>query len=706
MSKAIITPSDGVIAPHVKRTHPVSFLFFFALVASVVSIGVFSLWVPKAPYGVMVEPREMLTLCLKILAWAASGGMLFSSQAPVAVAGMAASPVALAIKAKALASLALGGVAGWLVARDQLKPRDDYEHIRGARLIAGKDAIKELAKAVPLGQEDYIHPSIKVSPRAWGNGLICLGSPGSGKSTILQPFILKAMARDEMFMTLDVKREQIQMLGPKAFYLAPWLKGKHSLVIDIGQDITTEEQAQAFADNFIRVDATDAHGAVWKKSANSVFAALVKKLVKDKPLNWGWKDLAEQLELGIDEWRDILQEMSPAQAKILEGSENTSTSVAFSVATDLRQVGAIAKMFTEVEKFGGTKFSIRQWMTDPTYPVRQIVLCHTKEQSVAAETLIPFVIDYCGTMISGLPNGIKEPRWFFLDELAQLAPVGSLAQFYEVGRSRRITLVLALQDFAQLEKTYRKDAEILMSNASTKIICKTTPSRAQERLAQGFGTREVAYRGLSTSSSGQGTSHSASLQEKTLPLILPSQLSSDLGPVGAAPDGKGGTKPTAIRALIAPAKSNVDTGDVYIVDWPVLDIPKQREEPRPLPSQHPLALWALHLLREKTSPLAVNIAVVREEIKNKIWRYDDIDLAGLLYSADLIDEEGYQRLLKIGFKAFIRELKETEAQEQPRPRANAAPTHAVEAAQSAEALDELDDLDLGRDEPDQGLGMG
>lgn len=648
-TRSVITRSDGVIAPHVRRRHPVSFVAIFALVFIIAGLGLFALLVPRWPGAAGVSSGAVFTLSAKIVAWVLSGGSLWPNQAPEALAGMAASPVALALKAKAsLSALTALGLA-WLCARDALTPRDDYEHIRGARLYQGKEAVAALRSDLRKGGEDFIYPHLKVARSEWANGMLCLGSPGSGKSAVLLPYVVKAMDRDDMFMSLDVKREQIQMLGSKAYYLAPWLRGKHSLVLDIGRDITTNEQAQAFADNLIRVDPANGHGKVWQAAANSVFCALVKKLVKDRPLAWGWRDLADILEMDIAQWLEIVREVSPSQALILDGSENTSKSVAFSVAVELRNIGAIANMFREVEKFGGTKFSVREWMTDPNYAIRQVVLCHIKEQSAASETLIPFVLDYCGAMISGLPNS-NSPRWFFLDELAQVGLVRSLKEFYEVGRSRGITLVLALQDFAQLEKTYGKDAEILYSAAGLKLICRTSQSRAQERIAQSLGTRDISYRSLSTSSSAQGSSQSAAIQEKTVPLVLPSQLGSDLGPQGKVPDGKGGFKPKSIRALFAPANANA-----YILDWPIVDLPKRMDEPKPLPSQHKLASWARQQFAFKDKPLSRRIRDARLIIKEQRHKYADSELAALLFSDGLITKGEYQSCIKSkdGLAQFI-----------------------------------------------------
>ena len=644
--------AEALMSPHIKRRRPITFAVVFCLVFLGVGLSLWAAWAGRWPAPADASFGRAWSLGGKIVAWGLSGGILFPQFAHTALAGISAAGLGWALAYKAIVSAGIGGALGWFAAKGALVPRDAYEHIRGARLYDGPDAPAMLRKALTPGDEPFFHPDFKVARSELGNGVLCFGSPGSGKTSIWMPQIKAALDRDEFFMSLDVKKEQIQKLGPKVQFLAPWLRG--SLVLDIGADITTYAQAEAFANNLVRVNA-NGHGKVWESAANAVFAALVKHLVKTKPLRWNWKDLADLLAKDVDHWMGILAEEAPSIYKILDVADATQSSVVFNIATDLRRLAVVADLFVECEKFGGRKFSIRRWMTESDYPCKGVVLTFDRENEGAVGFLIPFVLDYIGMMISGLRNNTDTPRTFFLDEIAQLPPVGSLREYLEVGRSRGIMTILACQDFAQLELGYGKQvAEVLYSNASIKVIARTSASQAQAHIAQSFGVKEVTYKSISQSTSTGGLNSSSATQEKSLPVILPGQLGTELGPVGKVATGKGSTRPAAIRAFLAPM-----SGDLYKLDWPLIPFKDIRKAPRPLPSQHKFALAIKEILDKSKGTLADRIRNVLSDIAIQDFNVSDFELLGLLYSFDYLTKAQMEECKKMGFKAFTAMLDAT-----------------------------------------------
>jgi hypothetical protein len=648
-ARNIMSSNDGILAPHIKRRRPLSFAVVFSMIIFGVSLTAFSLLVSHAPFASSTSFGDAFGIGAKVIAWALTAGKLWPSFVPQTLAGIAASPIALAIEVKAIVSIAIGGFLAWHAAKGALVPRDEYEHVRGAMLYRDKEAFNALKSKLAPGKEPYFVPGVTVGRAELGNGCLCFGSPGSGKTSIWLPQIKASLDRDEFFMSLDVKKEQIQKLGDKVHFLGPWLRG--SLILDIGSDLTTFAQAEAFANNLIRVDPTDAKGKVWQSAANAVFSCLVKKLVKDKPLAWTWRDLSNLLDQDVASWLEIVREIDESQAKILDVAETTQSGIVFNLATELRNLKVIADLFVESEKFGGKRFSIREWMTNNNYEYKGVVLVFDRENSAAVGFLIPFVLDYIGQMISGLKNDTSHPRTFYLDELPQLAPVGSLREFYEVGRSKGLMAVVSCQDFSQLELSYGKMvAEVLYSNASIKIIAKTTASQAQRKLAESFGLRDVSYKSVSQSTNGGGGSMSSSMsiQDKSVPVILPGQLGTELGPVGRVSDGKGGFRPKAIRALLAPM-----SGDLYMLDWPIIPMSEIRKEPKPLPSQHKLTNFVRLFMRKKGLTLGERIAAARQGLKDKELTMTDFDLLTLLYSDGNLDAARFAKCKTVGFDKFI-----------------------------------------------------
>jgi len=485
----------------------------------------------------------------------------------------------------------------------------------------------------------FIHPDFTEVARAQlGNGTLVLGSPGSGKTSIILPYIKKLIAAGEKTITLDVKNEQPQKLGNDVHVLAPWVHG--SLVLDIAKDITTKAGAQLLADALLRVP-DSGKDKVWAAAANSVGVSLILDLIKNKPQAWTWTDLADHLDKSVEEWAALMQAHTPSSAKILEGAAETSASVAFNVVTELRSLRAVADMFSEAERFGGKRFSVRQWLHDKNYPIRQIVLCSSAEYASAVGFIVPLIVNYIATQIERMPEGTSDPKNIILDEFAQLPVIASIAKIYELGRSKGLNMLLAVQDWAQVEQKYGEHgAAIIFSNASIKVIARTSVSHSRDKIAQLLGSREVSVLSQSHSSgSGAGApSVSQTYQEKTIPLVMPGELESELGPHSFVPNPIRGKDPipTKIRAILRPM-----SGDIFYLDWSVVHFPQLRDEPRLLPSHHEDAELVRHIMRDTATPLGKRVltAYRRANITPR-------DLAALLYSDGILTPQQWKEAQK------------------------------------------------------------
>lgn len=488
----------------------------------------------------------------------------------------------------------------------------------------------------------FIHPIFKDVERSQlGNGMLIFGSPGSGKTSLVLPYTRQLIEDGEKLLTLDKKAEQRQKLGIP--FLAPHLRG--SVVLDIGDTITTKAQCQMLADRLIVVNESDKN-KVWQAAANSVGAALIYDLAQTKPGAWDWTDLADQLELSVDAWIALMIRVAPESAKILQGAAETSASVAFNVITSLRSLRAVADQFAEAKKFGGKTFNIRRWLHEKDYPLRQVILQVDDEYAASMGFIVPFLIEYIASQLGQLPEGTDDPKNIFLDEFAQLPAMPSLRIIFELGRSKGFNLLLALQDWAQVKDRYGEHvAAIFFSNASIKIIARTSIGHSQAELAQLMGSREVAMVNISHShgggSHGSAPSTSTTLATATMPLLLPGELESTIGPHSYIPNpnpGPGRPKqiPTKIRAYLRPM-----SGDLFLLDWPVVNFPQKKPKPERLPGHHRNAERFRAFMRDTTRPPSERLrAAIGCKDLGMTWQ----DIAGLLFSDGwMTDEEWAQR---------------------------------------------------------------
>lgn len=647
-------------SPYIKRKRPASFALIFLLIFFGVGLTLFSAWASQWPDPANVGFKQAIGIGARVIAWTLTVGRLFPQFVPDILASINAAGLGWAFGIKAAIAAAIAGFLGWRAARGSLVPRDMIDHLRGAQLFDGKDALDLLRAKLRAGPELFLHPAFTVAPHELGTGVFILGDPGSGKTSILFPLIKATHDRREFFMSLDVKKEQIQKLGDDAHFMGPWLRG--SLVWDVGFDTATDAHAEALAAMQISV-LPNSSGEVWQAAGCSVLSCLIKHLVKDKPLKWDWRDYANMLGLPVKAWLAIVREIDPVQSKILDVAEVTQSGIVFNITTALRNLKTVAEMFAECEKFGGKKFSIRRWMTEPTYEFRGIVLLFDKEHNAAVGFIVPAMLDYVGMMIDSLPNSTDFPHSFFLDELPQLKPVNSLRTYMEIGRQKGLKTYIGGQTIDQFELALGGSlTNVQYANTSIKVIARTGGNfGGQRKLAESFGVREVTFKSTSQSTSNRGLNASTSIQERSTPVLLPGQLGTDLGPVGSKRDGrydngKPRFRPTGILAYIAPLD-----GNVYRLEWPIMKFPDIRRAPSPLPSQHVNANFARKRFNDKILPLSCRIESARKAIAEEKLKYSDYDLLMLIYSDDHFQEDQMLRCKKVGFARYIEELKTAEA---------------------------------------------
>lgn len=486
----------------------------------------------------------------------------------------------------------------------------------------------------------FIHPGFKnVMPSQLGNGVIFVASPGAGKTVIIDHFLHGLRRENEKFFALDVKSEQIQKYGHDIDFLAPWLAG--SLVIDFASLVSTESTAQLLA-NLLMPLSDSGDGRIWEAAANAVENALILELVREKPGEWDLNDLADQNDLSVEEWLERMKRHVPSTAKVLQGAEGTTASVAFNLATSLAQLRTVAKMFDEAKRFGGKIFDLDAWIHEKDYPIRQIILPFSNRYESALGFIIPFIVNYIASQIDAMSNGGNDIKHLVLDEFPQLPRIQSLPKLYEVGRSKGLYTVLATQDWLQVKERYGENvASTIFSVASIKVIGRIAPSPTQAEIAQQFGTKEVGT--LSTSQStgtgGNGAaSTSQSYQDKVVPLLLPSQLGSDLGPCHFVKNPNNPTKkmPSKVRAAIQPV-----SGDGFILDWPVVQYPDRRAAPDVLPSHLKSAAKIRKVMRSTEGDLGDKVRAAFAAAKP-----EPRQLAGLLFSDGVLTQEEWEKAKK------------------------------------------------------------
>jgi hypothetical protein len=175
-----------------------------------------------------------------------------------------------------------------------------------------------------------------------------------------------------------------------------------------------------------------------------------------------------------------------------------------------------------------------------------------------------------------LPDSDQRRIWLMLDEFPQLGKLKAFRQLLEVGRSKGICCVLAMQDIQQLTALYG-DAETktILTLLGQKIIGRMPAGPSATMISEELiGKRDVAWTEVSTSASDGKTTYSRHTHRDKIPVVPVEQLESRLGV-----DRKG------VRALL------LGLGDVYELRWPLLFWPRLRAETKPRVDAAIAKLW-------------------------------------------------------------------------------------------------------------------
>ena len=139
-----------------------------------------------------------------------------------------------------------------------------------------------------------------------------------------------------------------------------------------------------------------------------------------------------------------------------------------------------------------------------------------------------------------LPNRVM----FYTDELGTFPKIEGLESMFSAGRSRKISIVAIIQSFAQLEQTYGKEGqEIITDNTQLTVFGGFAPnSQSAEVLSKALGEQTVQSGSVS-----HGRDNSSSLQMIGRPLMTVDELK-------AMPKGQFIVMKTGTHPMISPLK--------------------------------------------------------------------------------------------------------------------------------------------------------
>jgi hypothetical protein len=398
---------------------------------------------------------------------------------------------------------------GWQASQWHFNGMRFYKDPEEGRPIMQANENKLMSEAQRKGEI----PSIQIGGVSFSNtrtaGQISLvGIPGSGKTVIINSALYQIMQRRERVILHDPKgdftgwlyneRDSV-MLGPWDERARPW---------DISRDICEPEIAISFAQSLVMPsEGGGGQNQFFYDAARETIGGLIMFYQRTQGDNWSWDTLCSDLTKGPKHLIELAKRGSPNNKTLLSGSidKGALPSIMSTVANATSWILSYGAAFPVVrdaddklDRPASGMFSIQSWLAKrENLAIQKVFLNNNKNYEARAAQIFGAIIASAANYInsSEMPEVSADAAglWVVLDEYPQLGATVSkyIQQIEELGRSRGVRVLKAIQDEAQLFAQVGRDkGQAQKSVQQTRIYCKLATGTASE-LSRQLGQKDI-----------------------------------------------------------------------------------------------------------------------------------------------------------------------------------------------------------------------
>lgn len=438
---------------------------------------------------------------------------------------------------RALIALCICAVSFIFLMLKLAKPQDAHVHVAGRRLLTNTDATSDLALQAKFeckthGRGIKLHPAFPffLSLDRETRHFLILGSIGGGKTQVILPLILATQDRGDRMIIHDNKGDFTSSLPGDPLVIAPW--DSRSMAWDVAADCITKQDARELSSRLV----PESKDPMWSFAARQILVGFLISLQQERGIDWGWKDLAALVPLPQPDLLLLMFKYNPEGVRAVEDASKTTQSILITLSSYMSVVFDLADAWGD--KPGAQRISFINWLADENHTRRTLILQNSGRFANLSHAYIAGIISMLSSRINSPDFADSKTRriWFFLDEFPQLGKLENFAPLLEVGRSKGVRVVIGAQDMAQIRKLYGRDeAQSWASMVGTQIFARINPGETADWVAKLVGDRIVERPNLSVSGTPgtDGQSVTRSYGRESIPVLLPSQLSDELGSCGA-----------------------------------------------------------------------------------------------------------------------------------------------------------------------------
>jgi len=380
-----------------------------------------------------------------------------------------------------------------------------------------------------------------------------VGAPGSGKTQLLIPWIFDVRRRGDKVFLYDNKGDFTEILEEldynELILVAPW--DKRGFAWEIGKDIFNKQLAREFAVKAI----PEGEEPLYSNSARLLLVGSIVYLQDTKGINWDFADLYNVLTLPREKLYEIMFKYYPEAAELIREPTKLSQNIMTNLMAAISMIADLADIWKDTKK----KFSVRELIQrDESFT---LVMQGSGIYREMANTLIGSIIMSAAAEIETLNDDDSRRLWFFLDEFPQLGELPGFTPLLEIGRSKGVAVVIAMQNINQIIDIYGEEtAKSIQAMCNTQFYGRLPLGSTANFISDFLGEREIIKVIPDLNNQLYAQNYKVNIEyEKSVPEFV---LSNELG---AFPDG--------IKMIMVGL-----TKDHLLIQYPYSSVEKIREK--------------------------------------------------------------------------------------------------------------------------------
>ncbi|MGB9760554.1 MAG: type IV secretion system DNA-binding domain-containing protein, partial [Thermoproteota archaeon] len=360
------------------------------------------------------------------------------------------------------------------------------EHLRGAKVIS-EDELKQIIEKDLKEKKGLLTiGKIPVLPLAETRHFFIVGKSGTGKTRLVYSFIDQLRKRGGKAVIYDFKGDFIGCFYDPSRDLIFNPLDKRTVHWCVLREIETFADVDSISMSLIPSSMRD--DKFWVDAARDVFSSILfyLKYTKQETNHHLWhycslseEDMLNQMIIAVNQGVEIAKRALGYLLGYEKGSK-----VASDVLSSMRQYTNCFFYTSHLKN----EFSLKQWLEEEGGFLFIVGFPKLRD---TLRPLLSLFIDVAIKHALSLPEDTRRRIFFILDEFSTLQKLSAILFGLEQGRSKGLSLVLALQDFNQLERIYHEAAFSILNNCSSIVSFALNDPKSQEVMSKVFGEAEI-----------------------------------------------------------------------------------------------------------------------------------------------------------------------------------------------------------------------